>query len=48
MNHDPIPNDTNRVPVAGEPAASAPPRRPRIIACNQKARQLAAMVYGNK
>lgn len=48
MSHDPIRNDPNRVPVAGDPAASAPPRRPRILACNQKARQLAAMVLAQR
>ena len=34
MSNDPIDNGSK---------AGQPPRRPRIIACNQKARQLAAM-----
>jgi len=39
MSNDPI--DTGST-------AGQPPRRPRIIACNQKARQLAAMVLAQR
>ena len=39
MSNDPIDNGSK---------AGQPPRRPRIIACNQKARQLAAMVLAQR